>query len=78
MRRWLQSRDESADDLRVLAQTNEQTLRGITNAGKIAGRTKAQVVIDAAGAQKGLDQRPQAFLHAPSKAPRTHVHVPTL
>ena len=29
-------------------------------------------------AEKGLDQRPQAFLHAPSKAPRTHVHVPTL
>ena len=30
------------------------------------------------GAEKGLDQRPQAFFYAPSKASRTDVHVPTL
>jgi len=29
-------------------------------------------------AEKGLDQGPQAFLHAPSKAPPTRVHVQTL
>src|SRR5262249_13696844 len=43
-------RKEAADDLAVLAETPEAELRSITNAGRLAGRTKAQVVIDAAQA----------------------------
>lgn len=48
--RWREHRDGPADDLPVLATTSESKLRAITNAGKLAKRTKAQVVIDAAQA----------------------------
>jgi hypothetical protein len=37
-----------ADDLSVLAGTQVDLLRSITNSGKLAGRYKAEVVIDAA------------------------------
>lgn len=48
--RWISQRGEVADDLGSLARTSESELRSITNGGKIAGRTKASVVIDAAAA----------------------------
>jgi 3-methyladenine DNA glycosylase/8-oxoguanine DNA glycosylase len=48
--RWQDHRQGAADNLAVLAKTPETDLRSITNAGKVAGRTKAQVVIDAAQA----------------------------
>lgn len=48
--RWQDHRNGHADDLAVLAATPEPELRAITNAGKLAGRTKARVVLDAAGA----------------------------
>ncbi len=41
---------EAANDLRVLAGTNVEDLRAITNSGKIRGRYKAEVVTDAADA----------------------------
>lgn len=49
--RWQKSRGEGhGDDLRVLASTSERHLRTLTNSGKINGRYKAAVVIDAAQA----------------------------
>jgi len=48
--RWQDHRGGRADDLASLAATSEPELRAITNAGKLAGRTKAQVVLDAAKA----------------------------
>jgi hypothetical protein len=48
--RWREHRKPPADDLRILAATPEPQLRDITNSGRLAGRTKAQVVLDAAKA----------------------------
>lgn len=48
--RWREQRGSRANDLRVLAATAPDTLRTITNDGKIVGRYKAEVVIDAAAA----------------------------
>jgi hypothetical protein len=48
--RWRDHREPPADDLSILAATPEPQLRDITNSGKLAGRTKAQVVLDAAKA----------------------------
>lgn len=48
--RWRDHRQSRADDLSVLAATPEEQLRSVTNSGKLAGRTKAQVVLDAAEA----------------------------
>lgn len=48
--RWREQRGARVDDLRVLAATAPETLRTVTNNGKIAGRYKAEVVIDAAAA----------------------------
>jgi hypothetical protein len=48
--RWRSHRDGKADDLEVLARASEEELVAIANGGKIARRTKAQVVIDAAEA----------------------------
>jgi len=48
--RWREHRGGPANDLRVLAATDSQTLRAITNNGKVARRYKADVVIDAAAA----------------------------
>ena len=53
--RWRAHRGEPADDLRILAQTSEDLLRGITNGGKIGRRRKADVVIDAARALADVD-----------------------
>lgn len=50
MTRWQAHRQGHADDLAALAATPEPRLREITNSGKLAGRTKAQVVLDAANA----------------------------
>ncbi|GAA1504038.1 hypothetical protein GCM10009740_39440 [Terrabacter terrae] len=48
--RWKDSRGGQADDLRVLADTDETQLRTLTNSGRISGRHKATVVIEAARA----------------------------
>lgn len=48
--RWKDSRREPANDLRVLAGADVTQLRTLTNSGKISGRLKAAVVIDAARA----------------------------
>lgn len=48
--RWRDHRKVAADDLTILAATPEPQLRTITNAGRLAGRSKAQVVLDAAKA----------------------------
>jgi hypothetical protein len=48
--RWRDHRPADADDLTILAATPEPQLRAITNSGKLAGRTKAQVTLDAAKA----------------------------
>lgn len=48
--RWRDSRGGRADDLRVLASADENDLRNLTNSGKISGRHKATVVIQAAQA----------------------------
>lgn len=48
--RWREHRGAQADDLGVLAATEPDMLRTITNNGKVAGRYKAQIVVDAATA----------------------------
>lgn len=48
--RWRDACGGTADDLRRLAAADEQDLRQITNNGRLSGRSKAAVVIDAAGA----------------------------
>ncbi|WP_020143923.1 hypothetical protein [Terracoccus sp. 273MFTsu3.1] len=48
--RWRDSRGEPADDLRALAYFDETNLRTLTNSGKISGRYKAAIVIQAAQA----------------------------
>lgn len=52
--RWREFRAEQADDLRVLADVDEAHLRSLTNSGKINGRYKARVVIDAARALRSI------------------------
>jgi hypothetical protein len=48
--RWRDRAEGPADDLRRLAAVDEDELRGATNHGRLSGRSKAAVVIDAAGA----------------------------
>lgn len=48
--RWKDTREDPADDLRHLAEAEEGRLRELTNSGKISGKYKASVVIDAARA----------------------------
>lgn len=48
--RWRNQQAGPADDLRRLAASDEDELRRITNNGRLSGRSKAAVVIDAAGA----------------------------
>lgn len=48
--RWRVSRDEPANDLRVLAATSPEALRAITNNGKVSRRYKAEGETDAAAA----------------------------
>lgn len=48
--RWRQQRVEAANDLRVLMRTEPVHLRAVTNNGRLAGRYKAEVVIEAATA----------------------------
>lgn len=48
--RWREWRDGDGDDLRDLATVDEDRLRTLTNSGKISGRYKAAIVIDAAQA----------------------------
>jgi hypothetical protein len=51
--RWREQQDGPADDLRRLASADEPELRRITNGGRLSGRSKAAVVIEAAGALVG-------------------------
>lgn len=48
--RWRDFRNDEANDLQVLADVDEDQLRTLTNSGKINGRYKARVVMDAARA----------------------------
>jgi hypothetical protein len=48
--RWIAHRGGTADDLTVLAATDADALRGVTNSGRIVGRYKSEVVLDAAKA----------------------------
>jgi hypothetical protein len=51
--RWREEQGGRADDLHRLASADEAELRRITNNGRLSGRSKAAVVIDAAGALVG-------------------------
>ena len=55
--RWRAHRDGHADDLHVLADTAPSVLAQKTNAGRIARRSKAEIVVEAANALKNVGVR---------------------